>query len=122
MTFTWPPTHSTSVAYTPKLNTAAFGDGYTQRSAKGLNNNPKAWSLTFDNVDDFVKESIRQFLKSVANNGGIFVWKDLDNETLNYTCTKFDITYTQEDDSSIKATFQQEFAPVTAFTTPPATT
>jgi phage-related protein len=44
--FTWVP-QSASLAQKPRVKSAAFGDGYEQRTAFGLNSNPQKWSLGF---------------------------------------------------------------------------
>lgn len=45
-TFTYVPT-SAQLTKKPRVATAAFGDGYTQRTAFGLNTNPQSWQLSF---------------------------------------------------------------------------
>lgn len=109
MIFTFTPTQGTQATYKPKMFVAQFGGGYSQRTANGINNMPKAWDLSFDNLDDYIKEQIRSFLKTAVQTGQTFTWADLDNETLLYVCTEFSIGYTEDDDSSIKCKFEQVF-------------
>lgn len=45
-TFTEIPS-SASLSTKPRVRTAAFGDGYEQRLADGINSAPRAWSLGF---------------------------------------------------------------------------
>jgi phage-related protein len=109
MIFTFTPTQGTQATYKPKMHVAQFGNGYAQRTPAGINNNPKAWDLSFDNLDDHVKEQIRSFLSTVSSTGQTFTWTDLDFETLLYICVEFTIGYTEDDDSSIKCKFEQVF-------------
>ena len=109
MIFTFVPTQGTQASYTPKITKAAFGDGYAQRTPKGINNLAKQWDLSFDNLDDTIKDQLRAFLFKVTKSGEAFQWKDLDDEVLYYTCDNFAITYTEEDDSAIKCKFEQFF-------------
>jgi phage-related protein len=45
-TFDFDPA-SASVTTKPRVRTAAFGDGYEQRLADGINNAKRSWALTF---------------------------------------------------------------------------
>jgi phage-related protein len=45
-TFTDTP-GSAALTTKPRVRTAAFGDGYEQRLADGINNAPRSWSLGF---------------------------------------------------------------------------
>lgn len=38
---------SATLTTQPRIRTAAFGDGYEQRLADGINNAPRSWALTF---------------------------------------------------------------------------
>ena len=109
MIFTFVPTQGTTADYKPKLHVTPFGNGYAQRAPEGLNNMPKSWSLSFDNLDDYTKEQLRTFLKQVVPAQTPFTWKDMDGETLIYICTDFSISFTEEDDSSIRCKFEQFF-------------
>gem|GEM_PF-2547147 len=46
-TFTWTPSVGASVALRPSVRRVAFGDGYEQRLAFGLNTRPEIWTLEF---------------------------------------------------------------------------
>ena len=46
-TFTWTPSVGASVALRPNVRRVAFGDGYEQRLAFGLNTKPEVWTLEF---------------------------------------------------------------------------
>lgn len=47
--FTYIPSTSFSADSTPKVLTAKFGDGYSQRVADGINTIKKEWNLSFNN-------------------------------------------------------------------------
>lgn len=44
------PVESISETYQPKINKVQFGDGYTQRSPKGINHNLREFNVTFKGV------------------------------------------------------------------------
>lgn len=46
-TFTWSPAPGSTQNTTPRVRTAQFGDGYSQRVGDGINTMPRSWSLTF---------------------------------------------------------------------------
>jgi phage-related protein len=48
-TFTYIPSTSFSSDSTPRVLSAQFGDGYSQRLADGINTISKKWSISFNN-------------------------------------------------------------------------
>lgn len=104
--FVWKPTAGAPVAYKPKVRIAQFGDGYAQRSPNGINNNPEAWSLTFDGITNREADAIIAFLKARGGTQA-FNWVNLNMENLLYTCDQWDRKYSGEDSCSISATFNQ---------------
>lgn len=46
-TFTWAPAPGSSQSKAPRVKTAQFGDGYSQRAGDGINTIKRAWSVTF---------------------------------------------------------------------------
>lgn len=47
LTFNWYPDTGSTLAQTPKVHVAKFGDGYESRTPSGLNSQPMNWSMTF---------------------------------------------------------------------------
>nr|NDG08510.1 phage tail protein [Oxalobacteraceae bacterium] len=44
-TFTWTPSVGANLSIRPNVRRVAFGDGYEQRLAFGINTQPQVWSL-----------------------------------------------------------------------------
>lgn len=49
-TFKFPVEVGVSETFAPKINKVQFGDGYVQRSPKGINNNLREFNVTFKGV------------------------------------------------------------------------
>lgn len=62
-TFTATPTYGAQVNQQPKVRRSSFGDGYIQRTASGINNSPRAWSLTFTKAEADIT-TINTFLET----------------------------------------------------------
>lgn len=110
-TFNWNPTtaQSTGTA-TQRVRKAQFGDGYTQRTADGINNRVSSFQLQFVD-DDATISAIVAFLDAHAG-ATSFLWTPpLRTQALLFTCE----TYTEPTKDgpayTITATFEQTFAP-----------
>lgn len=66
--FAWIPSWSSEVTSTPTVNTAAMGEGYTQRQNPAINSNTLKWNLVFDNREDNEAAALRTFLQ---DKGGV---------------------------------------------------
>lgn len=109
--FTWLPQYGAQSSVTPTILTAAYGDGYSQDIAIGINSTPQTWTLSFNN-DPVTADSIWQFL---MNQGGVkrFWWvppRQSDaikvKTTGVYTKTETDVGQV-----TVGVTFQQVFDP-----------
>jgi phage-related protein len=107
-TFTYRPSYQASRTNAPKVWTAAYGDGYTQRTANGINNDPTTWNLTFDSLDSATATAIVNFLAATGG-AASFTWTNPDGQTGLYICPKYDRSYDDDDKNQVKATFQQVF-------------
>lgn len=67
------PSYSTQVSAKPRVLTADFGDGYTQRSIDGINNNPQVWQVVWENLLNAEMVNLRNFLDGLAGVGA-FLW------------------------------------------------
>ena len=77
-TFTWTPSVGANLSMRPNVRRVAFGDGYEQRLAYGLNTNLQVWQLAFSARTDVETDSIMNFLD--ARNGvESFDWTTPDN-------------------------------------------
>lgn len=107
-TFPWRPEFGGEVAKSPQVHSIKFGDGYTQDFAKGINNNPKNWSLTFGSLSDMEARQIMEFLDRMGGSRS-FYWTDIDGLRNKYKCKTYSRTPTRVDDNSVRATFEQSF-------------
>ena len=68
-----PPTVGTSLTMRPRVRVAQFGDGYSQRTADGLNAQPQFWTVSWSPVTQADADAITNFF---AARGGVqaFRW------------------------------------------------
>lgn len=108
-TFAYTPSYTSKIKKKPRNLVAQFGDGYAQRSADGINTNPKMWSLTFT-VTPAIATAIMTFLDTAAGRTP-FAWTDPDGVTANYICEEYDRGYDDYGTNTVSATFTQDFSP-----------
>jgi len=63
-TFTVTPDFGAKAAYKPRVRRVAFGDGYEQRQADGINTQPATWDLQFQSRTDTETATIIDFLEA----------------------------------------------------------
>ena len=96
----------------PKMRMTQFGDGYEQRTTFGLNQNPKEWSLTWQNITETNADTIEAFLDARAADGASFDWTPPDTATsYKWVCQQWDKTIPYTGRATITATFRQVFEP-----------
>ena len=96
----------------PKMRMTQFGDGYEQRTTFGLNQNPKEWSLTWQNITEANADTIETFLDARAADGASFDWTPPDTATsYKWVCQQWDKTIPYTGRATITATFRQVFEP-----------
>lgn len=73
LTFTYIPSTNFSSTTMPRVYLAKFGEGYSQRTGKGINAINKEWSLSFNNRKLADAKALIEFLEARA---GIepFLW------------------------------------------------
>lgn len=71
--FVWIPAYGAKKKVTSKIRKSEFGDGYSQRTGFGINNQAKEWPLMFDKRTQAEINSIEAFLDSRAE-GQSFLW------------------------------------------------
>ncbi len=72
-TFTYAPNYGSAMQVIPRVLTAKFGDGYSQRAADGLNTLLRKWTVLFNNRSQTDCDAIEAFL--VAQGGCLaFNW------------------------------------------------
>jgi phage-related protein len=103
------PVAGASVSPDVRILKASFGDGYSQRSADGINNIVDRYELTWENIDRAEANTILAFLKARA---GIesFYWTP-PGETVErlWLCEKWQRTHVTAVLDTVSATFIESF-------------
>ena len=109
-TFSYTPSFPATERSTPTVRTVAFGDGYEQRLAYGLNRDAKTWNLSFNNRTDAERNNITAFLEA---RGGVesFDWTDPHGTAGKYKCSDWSVDMPSYNKNTIRATFDQVFEP-----------
>ncbi|MGW8422439.1 phage tail protein [Comamonas sp. HJ-2] len=106
-TFNWRPNSGPTQARQPKVRTAAFGDGYQQRVASGINASPRSWSLQFTRREADI-DAIEVFLN--AHNGVTsFDWQPPTGLPGKWICRSWSRTVTVRKVQGLEATFEEVF-------------
>jgi phage-related protein len=107
-TFTWVPDYGAKLAMKPRVRTVQFGDGYMQRSADGINTNPRTGALSFSNRTDAEANAIIAFLDA---RGGVeaFDYTPPGGSAGKYICQEYDRAQVSYDVATVTASFKQVF-------------
>lgn len=88
--FTWYPDEGANESIKPDVNITKFGDGYEQRTARGINSEVVEWTMTFtgSSVAGGDIMAIRTFLRSM---GAVtsFQWTNPFGELGVYVCREY---------------------------------
>ena len=108
-TFTWIPSKSITKSIKPRVLTAQFGDGYSQRISNGINYITREWSISFNSKSITDANNIENFLAARKGAEG-FLWNP-PGETTTYSviCPERSRTYDSHISASIQAKFVQIF-------------
>lgn len=106
--FTWSPSYSFDLTKTPKLLEAPFGDGYSQRSADGINNTKQMWNLTF-NKESSIIDDIESFLDTKMGTGLSFTFTPPRKTEIRVICRSIKRSEPSYNTSSLVVTFEQVF-------------
>ena len=106
------PAYGANKSSAPKVRKTQFGDGYDQRITFGLNQNPKTWDLTWQNITEANSDTIETFLDARAADGASFDWTPPDESTAyKWVCEAWQKTISYTGRATITATFRQVFEP-----------
>lgn len=97
------PDYSVKKNIEPKTLPSDFGDGYSQRSADGLNHMSEMWTLSWTGRTVSEIDTLEDFFEA---RGGYehFTWTPLrDTETKKYVCRKWNRTYLAPDNDNLSA-------------------
>ena len=104
------PSYGAQKSSSPKLQVVKFGDGYEQRVKIGINQNPKEWSLSWDNITEANSDTIETFLDARADDGASFSWTPPAESTeYKWVCPEWNKTIPYTGRATITATFRQVF-------------
>jgi phage-related protein len=76
------PAYGAEKRSAPVMRRVQFGDGYEQRLRYGLNQNPKTWALTWNNITEANADTIEAFLDARAADGDSFDWSPPDEQAV----------------------------------------
>ena len=94
----------------PKIRTVVFGDGYEQRLTWGINQSPKQWSLTWQNIPESDADTIEQFLDARGGTES-FTWTPPNGASAKWICAGWTKNIPYKNIATINATFRQVFEP-----------
>lgn len=95
----------------PRVRSVEFGSGYSQRVVFGINQDPKIWSLTWENRTATDINSIEDFLEARGGSES-FAWTPPDETTsYKWICQEWTKSMPYAGLFNINATFIQVFDP-----------
>ena len=105
------PVYTASKVSNPNTKTVQFGDGYEHRITFGLNQNPKQWSVTFDQTTEDA-DVIAAFLDARADDSASFDWTPpYETQSYKWVCESWTREIYNPYRARISATFRQVFEP-----------
>ena len=105
------PSYGAQKNSSPAVTTVAFGDGYEQRTVYGENQDPKQWTLTWQNLSETDSDTLEVFFEARAGKES-FVWTPPDTTTsYRWVCSSWTKSIPYNNRSTINATFRQVFEP-----------
>lgn len=107
--FTYLPSRGFSQEVTPRVTTAKFGDGYSQRTLYGINTVGYTWNLTFQSQPLDTANLIIAFFEA-KQGATAFTWRPTgESEDVKVICSKWNKTYDTEISRTITATFERVY-------------
>lgn len=102
------PSISTAADRQPRTRSISFGDGYTQRSADGINNSGDTYSVFWKSIIEADRATLDNFL---AARGGYenFDWTPPNGSSQKFICKKWSWTHTDYNICDFRATFERVF-------------
>lgn len=109
--FVWTESPGTSLTLEAKVVASQFGDGYVQRAPDGLNYLRQNWDYVAEDIDDAIADQIEAFLKPKLALVPFDYVPLRQTTALRFVCTSYTRTAGRVGESSIRARFEQDFAP-----------
>lgn len=86
-----------------------FGDGYSQRSKRGINNAPQQWRLIWNGISDTDAEMLRVFFAGLGG-VGVIEWEPYNQATeLKWTANGWAAAFAGFETQDCSITLTQEF-------------
>jgi len=106
--FSWVPLTDSKLNHKPRKYEARFGDGYSQRTPQGINNNPQIWNSLRFVEDESVLDEIMAFFE--AREGvSSFTWTPLRGVEARFLCSEWSRNFFTKNTTTITAKFEQVF-------------
>lgn len=103
------PSYGATKTSEPKVNSVQFGSGYEQRVVFGINQNPKVWDLSWNNITEANADTIEAFLDARGGQESFDWTPPAESTSYKWVCQQWNkqINYTGR--ATITATFRQVF-------------
>lgn len=96
----------------PKTTEVKFSDGYISRANFGLNQNPKIYILSWNNITEAESDTIENFLDARANDSASFTYTPpRESSSSQFVCKTWSKTINYSNLATIQATFEEVFQP-----------
>ena len=101
------PSYGASKSSAPNINVAMFGDGYSQRSTFGINQDLKIWNFVWQNISETNADEIETFLEARGGVENFDYQPHGESASKKYICTSWDKTIDYSGIATITASFIQ---------------
>jgi phage-related protein len=106
------PSYGVQQISAPDVRVVQFGDGYQQRLRFGEQNNPKTWSVAFENITTSDSDTITAFLDARGDDAASFDWTPPGaSSSSKYVCFEWNKSINYANLATIQATFTEVFEP-----------
>lgn len=107
---TVPPQENPNGSFRFNIRKAQFGNGYTQRAAKGINNRVQSWPFTFVGTDAEIAP-IKTFLETHAGQASFYYTPPFSAVPILFVCETFTLVPAAAGNASLSANFEESNAP-----------
>jgi len=101
------PSYNLSKKSAPKVRTAQFGSGYSQRSIFGINQNLKVLDLRWENIPEADADTIETFLDARSGSENFDFTAPGESASSKYICKQWDKNIPYSGIATITASFEQ---------------
>lgn len=109
--FTYIPDFGAAADYQPRVRTAQFGDGYSQRVLEGINPTNMEWDLRFVARSDAETDGILTFLAARAGVEAFDWTPPAESLSIRVICSKWVRTFERHGQSTVSAKFTRVYEP-----------